>query len=120
MKNFMAIHDAHSDAAREEYKSYFKNIYSSETTHGEWAKSSVGEFATAHQVWMGAESDFFCTHFLATSKDNVFKQIELWGMSKFFTTMVIETDRFTSALMPPDQRIDQSYFNDWRTGDLDS
>jgi hypothetical protein len=112
MKNGMAIHDAHNDAARKEYKSHCKNVYSSETTHNEWAKSSVEEFATAHQVWMGEKSDFFCTHFLTGSKNDVFKQIALWDMSRFFATMVIETDRFTSALMPPDRRIDQSYFND--------
>jgi hypothetical protein len=112
MKNFMAIHDTYDDAAAQAYKAYFREMYPDKMTHGEWAKSTVGEFATAVQVWQGSRSDFYCTHFTAESEDHVYKQLEAWGMPRFFSSMVIETERFTSALLPEDQEIDSSYFED--------
>ena len=51
MKNFMAIHVIHDDDAAQAYKAHFKQMYSDKLTHGEWAKNTVGEFATAVQVW---------------------------------------------------------------------
>ena len=46
IKNFMAIHDVHDDEAAEAYKSYFRETFADVVTHGEWAKTTVGEFAT--------------------------------------------------------------------------
>jgi len=112
MKNFMAIHDTHDDATAQAYKAYFKGMYPDKMTHGELAKSTIGEFATAVQVWQGSNSDFYCTHFEAESEDHVYKQLDAWGMPRFFTSMVIETERFTSALLPEDQEVDVSYFED--------
>ena len=111
MKNFMAIHEAHDDEAALAYKTYFNDLYPEKMTHGEWAKTTVGEFATGLQVWQG-KSNFYCTHFQAYSEEDVFKQLDAWGMPRFFTSMVIETDRFTSAFLPEDQEIDLSYFKD--------
>jgi len=110
MKNFMAIHDVHDDEAALAYKAHFKKMYHDKLTHGEWAKNTVGEFATAVQVWQGQNSNFYCTHFQAESENDVYKQIEAWEMPKFFTSMVIETERFTSALMPEHEQVDLSYF----------
>jgi len=114
MKNFMAIHVIHDDDAAQAYKAHFKQMYSDKLTHGEWAQNTVGEFATAVQVWQGSNSNFYCTHFRADSEDDVYKQIEAWGMQKFFTSMVIDKDRFTSALIPEDEKVDRSYFKDLR------
>ena len=96
----MAIHDANDEEAAQAYKLYFKKTYTNKITNGEWAKSSVGEFATALQVWQGNKSNFYCTHFKANNEEDVYKQLEAWCVTKFFTSMVIETDRFTSALLP--------------------
>ena len=113
MKNFMAIHDVHDDDdAAQAYKAHFKQMYSDQLTHSEWAKNTIGEFATAVQVWQGNNSNFYCTHFQADSEENVYKQIEAWGMQKCFASMVIQTDRFTSALMPKDEKVDFTYFKD--------
>ena len=76
----MAIHDVHDDKAAEAYKSYFREMYADTVTHGEWAKTTVGEFATAIQVWQGSNSNFYCTHFQAVSEDHVYKQLDAWGM----------------------------------------
>ena len=111
MKNFIAIHSVHSDEAAEQYKEYFKTVYSEDLTHGEWAATVEGEFATAMQVWQGMKSDFYCTHFLAENEEQVYKQIEAWGMTEFFSSIVFETERFTSAFMPADQKVDQHYFS---------
>lgn len=112
MKNFMAIHDAHDEEAAQAYKLYFTDMYPDKMTQGDWAKSTIGEFATAIQVWQGSKSDFYCTHFQAESEEHVYQQLDAWGMGRFFTSMVIETDRFTSALLPKDELVDTSYFND--------
>ena len=108
----MAIHSVHSDEAHQQYKDYFKNMYSENLTHGEWAETTKGEFATAIQVWQGMKSDFYCTHFVAENEEQVYKQMEVWGMSKFFSSIVFETERYTSALLPADQNVDQSYFKE--------
>ena len=110
IKNFMVIHDVHDDEAAEAYKSYFREMHADTVTHGEWAKTTVGEFATAIQVWQGSNSNFYCTHFRAVSEDHVYKQLDAWGMDRFFSSMVMETERFTSALLPKDEEIDKSYF----------
>ena len=60
IKNFMAIHDVHDDEAAEAYKSYFRETFADVVTHGEWAKTTVGEFATVIQVWQGSKSNFYC------------------------------------------------------------
>ena len=73
MKNFMAIHEAHDDEAALAYKTYFNDLYPEKMTHGEWAKTTVGEFATGLQVWQG-KSNFYCTHFQADSEEDVFKR----------------------------------------------
>ena len=110
IKNFMAIHDVHNDEAAKAYKSYFRETYADVVTHGEWAKTTVGEFATVIQVWQGSKSNFYCTHFQAISEDHVYKQLDAWGMDRFFNSMVMETERFTSALLPEDEEIDKTYF----------
>ena len=72
----MAIHDVHDDDAAQAYKAHFKQMYSDKLTHGEWAQNTVGEFATAVQVWQGSNSNFYCTHFRADSEDDVYKQLK--------------------------------------------
>ena len=89
MKNFIAIHSVHSDEAAEQYKEYFKTEYSEDLTHGEWAATVKGDFATAMQVWQGMKSDFYCTHFLAENEEQVFKQIEAWRMTEFFPPLYL-------------------------------
>lgn len=111
MKNFIAIHSVHSDEAAEQYKEYFKTVYSGDLTHGEWAATVEGDFAKAMQVWQGMKSDFYCTHFLAENEEQVYNQIAAWGMTEFFSSIVFETERFTSAFMPADQKVDQHYFS---------
>lgn len=111
MKNFMAIHSVHSDEAAEDYRKYFKTVYSENLTHGEWAATSTGDFATAIQTWQGMKSDFYCTHFVAENEEQVYKQIEAWGITQFCSSIVFETERFTSAFMPADQKVDQHYFS---------
>ena len=106
----MAIHDGHDDEAAKAYKSYFREMYAGTVTHGEWAKTTVVEFATAIKVWQGSNSNFYCTYFQAVSEDHVYKQLGAWGVDRFFNSMVMETDRFTSAVLPKDEEIDKTYF----------
>ena len=84
IKNFMLIHDVHGDEAAEAYKSYLREMYADKVTYGEWAKITVGEFATTIQVWQGSNSNFYCTNFQAFSEDHVYKQLGAWGMDLFF------------------------------------
>ena len=39
--------------------------------------------------------------------------MEVWSMSKLFSSIVFETERYSSALLPTDQKFDQSYFTEW-------
>ena len=100
LKNYMAIHDVRDDEAARAYTSYFREMYANTVAHGEWTKNTSAEFATAIQVWQGSNSNFYCTHFQAVSEDHVYKQLDAWGMDHFFNSMVMETNRFTSALLP--------------------
>ena len=68
LKNYMAIHDVRDDEDARAYKSYFREMYADTVTHGEWPKTTLGEFATAIQVWHGSNSNFYCTHFLLSAK----------------------------------------------------
>ena len=108
----MAIHDVRDDEDARAYKSYFREMYADTVTHGEWPKTTLGEFATAIQVWHGSNSNFYCTHFQAVSEDHDYKQPGAWGMDRFFNSMVIETESFTSALLPEDEEIDKTYFRE--------
>ena len=37
-------------------------------THGEWAATTKGEFATASQVWQRVKRDFYYMQFVAENK----------------------------------------------------
>ena len=60
---------------------------------------SAGEFATVLQKWIGT-AEFFFSHCLADSEDNIIKQLEIWGVNQFFNTMVMETHYWCSAYKP--------------------
>ena len=69
------------------------------------AEDSVGEFATCFQTWLGNDSSFFCSHYLAKSKEDVEKQVQSWGTDKYASFFVVEVDRFTSGLKPKHEKI---------------
>ena len=63
--NFIVIYDFLSEELSNEYKASFKKLYPKGVTHGKWAEDAVGEFATCFQTWLGNDSSFFCSHYLA-------------------------------------------------------
>ena len=89
----------------DEYKASFKKLYPKGVTHGKWAEDSVGEFATCFQTCLGNDSSFFCSHYLAKSKEDVEKQVQSWGTDKYASFFVVEVDRFTSSLKPKHEKI---------------
>ena len=103
--NFIVIYDFFSKKLSDEYKASFKKLYPKGVTHGKWAKDSVGEYATCFQTWLGNDSSFFCSHYLANSKEDVEKQVQSWGTDKYASFFVVEVDRFTSGLKPKHEKI---------------
>ena len=103
--NFFVIYDFFSKKLSDEYKASFKKLYLKGVTHGKWAEDSVGEFATCFQTWLGNDSSFFCSHYLANSKEDVEKQVQSWGTDKYASFFVVEVDRFTSGLKPKQEKI---------------
>ena len=73
--NFIVIYEFFLKKHSDEYKASFKKLYPKGVTHGKWAEDSVGEFATCFQTCLGNDSSFFCSHYLATSKEDVEKQV---------------------------------------------
>ena len=108
--NYFVIYDFFSKKLSDEYKLSFKNLYPKGVTHGKWAEDSVGEFATCFQTWLGNDSSFFCSHYLAKSKEDVEKQVQSWGTDRYASFFVVEVDRFTSGLKPKDEIIE---LNSW-------
>ena len=74
--NYIVIYDFLSEKKSDEYKSSFNKLYPKGVTHGKWAEDAVGEFATCSQTWLGNNSTFFCSHYLANSKEDVEKQVQ--------------------------------------------
>ena len=103
--NYIVIYDFLSEKKSDEYKSSFTKLYPKGVTHGKWAEDAVGEFATCFQTWLGNDSSFFCSHYLANSKENVEKQVQSWGTDKYASFFVVEVDRFTSGLKPKHEKI---------------
>ena len=103
--NFIVIYDFLSEELSNEYKASFKKLYPKGVTHGKWAEDAVGEFATCFQTWLGNDSSFFCSHYLAKSKEDVEKQVQSWGTDKYASFFVVEIDRFTSGLKPKHEKI---------------
>ena len=108
--NYIVIYDFFSKKLLDEYKLTFKKLYPKGVTHGKWAEDSVGEFATCFQTWLGNDSSFFCSHYLAKSKEDVEKQVQSWGTDRYASFFVVEVDRFTSGLKPKDEIIE---LNSW-------
>ena len=102
-----------SEKKSDEYKSSFNKLYPKGVTHGKWAEDAVGEFATCSQTWLGNNSTFFCSHYLANSKEDVEKQVQSWGTDKYASFFVVEVERFTSSLKPKDEivNLDKWYEN---------
>ena len=111
--NYIVIYDFLSEKKSDEYKSSFNKLYPKGVTHGKWAEDAVGEFATCSQTWLGNNSTFFCSHYLANSKEDVEKQVQSWGTDKYASFFVVEVERFTSSLKPKDEiiNLDKWYEN---------
>ena len=110
--NFFVIYDFFSKKLSDEYKLSFKKLYPKGVTHVKCAEDSVGEFATCFQTWLGNDSSFFCSHYLANSKEDVEKQVQSWGTDKYASFFVGEVDRFTSGLKPKHEKIKlSSWYN---------
>ena len=111
--NYFVIYDFLSTKLSDEYKETFKKLYPKGVTHGKWAEDSVGEFATCFQTWLGNDSSFFCSHYLAKSKEDVEKQVQSWGTDKYASFFVVEVERFTSSLKPKNEMVDlDNWYND--------
>ena len=105
MKHWMAVHTFVDEKAKLSYHKYMAEVEELKTkdgksfTQSDWAKESTGEFASVLQKWIGT-AEFFFSHCLADSEDNIIKQLEVWGVSQFFNTMVMETHYWCSAYKP--------------------
>ena len=105
MKHWMAVHTFVDESAKLSYHKYMAEVEELKTkdgksfTQSDWAKESTGEFATVLQKWIGT-AEFFFSHCLADSEDNIIKQLEVWGVNQFFNTMVMETHYWCSAYKP--------------------
>ena len=56
---------------------------------------------------------FFCSHYLAKSKEDVEKQVQSWGTDKYASFFVVEVEMFTSSLKPKNGMIDlDNWYND--------
>ena len=106
--NYFVIYDFFSKKLLDEYKLSFKKLYPKGVTHGKCAEDSVGEFATCFQTWLGNNSSFFCSHYLAKSKEDVEKQVQSWGTDRYASFFVVEVDRFISSLKPKHEIIELS------------
>ena len=85
MKHWMAVHTFVDESAKLSYHKYMAEVEELKTkdgksfTQSDWAKESTGEFATVLQKWIGT-AEFFFSHCLADSEDNIIKQLEVWGV----------------------------------------
>ena len=106
MKHWMAVHTFVDENAKFSYHKYMADVEKQKISNGsmftqsDWAQESTGEFATVLQKWIGTE-EFFFSHCLAESEDDIVKQLEVWGVNQFFNTMVMETHYWCSAYKDP-------------------
>ena len=105
MKHWMPVYTFVDENAKRSYHRYMAQVEELKTkdgksfTQSDWAKESIREFATLLQKWTGT-ADFFFSHCLADSEDNIFKQLEVWGVIHFLNTMVMETHYWCLAYKP--------------------
>ena len=106
MKHWMAVHTFVDENAKFSYHKYMADVEKQKISNGsmftqsDWAQESTGEFATVLQKWIGT-AEFFFSHCLAESEDDIVKQLEVWGVNQFFNTMVMETHYWCSAYKDP-------------------
>ena len=99
-KHFFVVHTYISDEARRAHLSppEKRDPPQQRVTEREWAeKASQGKHAKLLQQWIGNDEFLFC-HWVAKSKDDVYKQLEKDGLEgKFLNSIVHEANEFLSA-----------------------
>ena len=95
--HFIATHTFVSEEAKADFFEMCKGMSSEEFMEG-----SRNENAILIQHWMGS-SDFFFCHWIAESEDQIYQQLEEWGLQDLLNTLIHPMYRFMSAYRNSDE-----------------
>ena len=104
LNHYVCTHTFTSEQSRRSFLTAPENRNPStlRLTEKEWTVSSKGEFATCLQTWVGNDDFFFC-HWIAEDEEQIYNQIETWGLSNIINTLIHPMHRFMSAYRKSDQ-----------------
>ena len=71
-------------------------------TEEEFFSGLKTEKAETLQHWMGKDDFFFC-HWIAESEDQIYQQLEEWGLQDLLNTLIHPIYRFMSAYRNSDE-----------------
>ena len=104
IKHFVCTHTFTSDKSSKSFLTPPENRIPpiERLNEKDWALASKGKFATCMQTWVGNDDFFFC-HWIAESEDQIYQQLEEWGLQDLLNSLIHPMYRFMSAYRNTDE-----------------